>query len=393
MINSMGTEQSNAPRRVLHLDMDAFFASIEQMDFPEYRGRPLAVGNNPRGVVSAASYEIRAYGVRSAMPVVQARRLCPHGVFVPGRGWRYKEISRQVMEVLQDFSPVCEQASVDEAYLDVTGLERLAGPPKVLGTELKRRIQERTGLGASVGIAPNKLVAKIASDFRKPDGLTIVDDADVVAFMAGLPLEKIPGVGKRTLPRLHLLGFKTAGDVQRCSRRFLEDRFGEAGAKLFERARGVHRSPVSPSGRPKSVSAENTFEHDTADVEVLSRWLLRQADRVAAELRKSACLGRTVTLKIKFNDFRQITRSKTLAEPVNTTRRIHQTAAELLGAEEIARPVRLIGLGVSNLIFGGRQLSLLEGADDRAERMERAVDQLRDKFGREAIVRADLMDL
>lgn len=386
-------DQGGAPRRVLHLDMDAFFASIEQLDHPEHRGKPLAVGNNPRGVVSAASYEIRPYGVRSAMPVAQARRLCPHGIFVPVRGWRYKEVSRVVMDVLHEFSPICEQASVDEAYLDVTGLERLAGPPREMGVELKRRIRERTGLTASVGVGPNKLVAKIASDFQKPDGLTVVEDDEVLEFMAALPLEKIPGVGGRTLPKLRLLGLRTAGDVQAVSREFLEQRFGEHGARLFERARGVHHSPVAPSGRPKSVSAENTFERDTRDREELSRWLLRQADRVAAELRKEQGLGRTVTLKVKYADFQQITRSQTLPEPVNTTKRIHETAAGLLDAVDLDRPVRLIGVGVSNLVFGGRQLSLLDDTDERAERLERTMDQLREKFGKQSILRADLLDI
>jgi DNA polymerase-4 len=389
----MVPQRESPLRRIIHLDMDAFFASIEQLDFPEYRGKPLAVGDNPRGVVSAASYEIRKYGVHSAMSVAQARRLCPHGIFTPVRGRRYKEVSREVMAVLRDFTPVCEQASVDEAYLDVTGLERLAGPPEVMGRELKRRIKERTGLTASVGVAPNKLVAKIASDFDKPDGLTVVEPEAVLAFMAALPLEKIPGVGRQTLPKLHLLGLRTAADVQRCSRQFLEQRFGEFGSQLFERARGVHHRPVeASSARPKSISAENTFERDTDDVEFLVRWLLRQADRVASELRQEGCLGRTVTLKLKFSNFQQITRSQTLAEPVNTTRRIYETAAGLLRAESLGWPVRLIGLGVSNLVFGGRQLSLIDSEDERSEKLERAVDGLREKFGKQCILRADLLE-
>ncbi|MDK2956992.1 MAG: polymerase [Desulfovibrionales bacterium] len=389
----MGPQGENPARRVIHLDMDAFFASIEQLDFPEYRGRPLAVGDNPRGVVSAASYEIRRYGVHSAMSVAQARRLCPHGIFTPVRGWRYREVSREVMAVLRDFTPICEQASVDEAYLDVTGLERLAGPPEAMGRELKRRIKERTGLTASVGVAPNKLVAKIASDFDKPDGLTVVAPEAVLAFMAALPLEKIPGVGRRTLPRLHMLGLRTGADVQRCSRQFLEQQFGEFGGQLFERARGVHHRPVeASSSRPKSISAENTFERDTDDLEDLVRWLLRQSDRVASELRQEECLGRTVTLKLKFSNFQQITRSQTLSEPVNTTRRIYETAAGLLRAESLGWPVRLIGVGVSNLVFGGRQLSLLDSEDERSEKLERAVDGLREKFGKQCILRADLLE-
>jgi len=382
----------------MHIDMDAFFASVEQLDDPSLRGRPVIVGgSSERGVVSAASYEARRYGVRSAMPTVTARRLCPHGVFVSGRRHRYAEVSRMVMAVLHDFSPVVEQASVDEAYLDATGLERLFGPVDEMAQRLKGRVREATGgLTCSVGLAPVKFLAKIASDVNKPDGVFILPPEDVAAFLATLPVGRIPGVGKRMLESLDLLGVRTAGDVLCHPVSFWERRFGKGGLVLYDRARGIDPRPLEPWTPPKSESAEVTLAADTADRAVLRRWLLAQAERVGGSLRRQGLAGRTITLKVKYADFRQLTRSRTLPEPVSATQTIFEEAWALLEALDLEAKVRLVGLGVSH--FGGeRQMSLPIGGmprrdDTRRERLDATLDRLRARFGAGAVMRGDLVD-
>lgn len=375
-------------RFILHVDMDAFFASVEQLDNPELRGKPVVVGGEKRGVVAACSYEARKFGIHSAMPSAQARRLCPHAVFLRGRGHRYTEVSRQVMAVLERFSPLVEQASVDEAYLDVSGQERLFGPPEQLGAELKAAVRRNTGLVCSVGIAPVKFLAKIASDYDKPDGLCVIHPEQVREFLRTLPVAKIPGVGGSSLGRLRDLGIETAGDVLRYPEDFWRRRFGKFGEALFERAQGIDPRPVVTEYEPKSEGAENTFGEDTNNREELQRWLLDQAERVGRRLRRDEHKGRTVTLKIKFCDFNSITRSKTLPEATDSTRRIFETAAALLQAEPLPKKVRLIGLSVSNFFQGAVQLSLLpEPEEQRDEPLDKALDAIRDKFGREALVR------
>jgi len=379
---------------ILHLDMDAFFASVEQHDDPSLAGKPVIIGCDPRGVVSAASYEARVYGVRSAMPVVEARRRCPHGVFLRGNRHRYSEVSHQVMACLEGFSPLVEPASIDEAYVDITGTETLFGPPEALGRRIKALIRETTGLSCSVGIAPVKFLAKIASDYDKPDGLTLVAPDQVMAFLADLPVGKIPGVGKRAEAKLGRLGIRVAGDMLAYPPEFFARHFGKWGLVLSERAHGRGSATVATERETKSVSAENTFAADTADRKVLESWLLTQAERVGRELRAEGLKGRTVTLKLKFNDFRQITRCRTLAEPTSSDAVLFRTARELLAAESLPRPVRLIGLGVSHFGLEPRQLSLFESpeaaATQRAGRVDTALDAIRGKFGREAIVRGRL---
>jgi DNA polymerase-4 len=392
-----------AERRIAHIDMDAFFASVEQLDHPEWRGKPLAVGDGPRSVVSAASYEIRAFGVHSAMPVQQAKKLCPHGLFVPVRMWRYKEFSRRVMAVLQNFSPLVEQASVDEAYLDATGLERLFGPPEEFGETLRAAVKAETGLTCSVGIAPVRFLAKIASDFHKPDGMTIIHPQDVRAFLDALPVQKIPGVGGKTLETLNSLGVRLAGDILKHPQEFWKKRLGERGLWLFALAHGRDDRPVVPFTPPKSSSAENTFSKDTRDPASLRRWLLLQSERVGADLRAQGVRGRTVTLKAKFADFTQVTRSRTLAEPICDTQTIFDTAVALLAELNPKKDLRLIGVGVSQ--FGERpaqKLSLLDlvpqpGADAPPKAkpkgtLDQALDAVRGRFGKSAIVRGDLLD-
>lgn len=381
---------------ILHLDMDAFFASVEQRDDPSLAGRPVIVGSDPRGVVSAASYEARAFGVRSAMPVAEARRRCPAGVFLPGNRRRYAEVSRVVMATLGNFSPLVEPASIDEAYVDITGTETLFGPPEALGRRIKDAIRETTGLACSVGIAPVKFIAKIASDYDKPDGLTVVPPELVADFLAPLPVGRIPGVGRRAEAALRRLGVRLVGDILAYPPEFFERHCGKWGLELHEKARGRGSAVVSPAREAKSVSAENTFEADTADRRRLEAWLLHQAERVGRELRREGLRGRTVTLKIKFGDFRQITRSRTLPEPTDADALIFATAGELLDAEPLPRPVRLVGVGVSNFGEPPRQLTLFDTPDrqqrHRSGRIDAALDAIRGKFGNAAIVRGRLFE-
>lgn len=379
----------------MHIDMDAFFASVEMLDHPEWRGKPLAVaGKSDRSVVSAASYEIRKYGVHSAMSVVQAKKLCPHGLFVPPRGRRYSELSRQVMAILHDFSPLVEQASIDEAYLDASGLTRLFGPVEDMARQIKDRVRSETGLTCSVGLAPIRFLAKIASDLDKPDGLTVIRPERVREFLRTLPIGKIPGVGEHGLETLRGLGVRTAGDILRFPAEFWEGRLGKWGPVLWERAQGIDPRGVYPESEAKSTGAENTFERDTVDREVLRKWLLVQSERVGADLRKMGVAGRTVTVKIKFADFRQITRSKTLEAPTDQTRAIYRAACAILDAAELRMKVRLIGVTVSHFGRADAQLSLLDPEPPRKQSaLDRAVDKVREKFGREAVKRGDVLDL
>ena len=382
---------------ILHIDMDAFFASVEQMDNPELRGKPVAVGgSSDRGVVSAASYEVRKFGVRSAMSVVKARQLCPDIILVPGRMKRYKEISALAMGVLQEFSPTVEKASVDEAYLDGTGLERLFGPIDELGRQIKARMKEVTGLTCSVGAAPVRFLAKIASDMNKPDGMFIIQPHEVESFLHTLPVKKIPGVGKKLLQILNRYRVVTCGDILKHDRAFWQERLGKYGGALHDRARGIDPNGVVTTSAAKSCSAENTFSEDTGDRGQLTQWLLAQSERVGSDLRRHGYKGRTVTLKVKFADFKQITRSKTLSARTDNTTVIFETACELLAQVELRRAVRLIGVGVSNFEGKVRQITLFEDAPETVEQtseLDRAVDAVRQRFGSGAVTRMELLSM
>jgi DNA polymerase-4 len=386
--------QSEPLRWILHLDMDAFYAAVEVLDNPELKGKPVIIGGAERGVVSTASYEARKYGVRSAMPMFQARKLCPHAVFIRGRMERYVEKSREVMALLERFSPLVEKASVDEAYLDATGLERVFGSALNMARELQATIYEHSRLSCSIGLAPVKFLAKIASDMQKPKGLTVLSHAETPAFLERLPVGKIPGVGPRMLKALELLGVRTAGDVQRYPKSFWQERMGKAGEMLFERGHGIDPRAVEPYSEPKSESAENTFAKDISDMEELSVWLLRQAERVGKNLRAGRLAGRTITLKLKYNDFTQKTRSRTLKQPTNLTRTIYDTAMDLLRGQPLERPLRLIGVGVSLFGASEHQLALLPDPEERDIRREAALDAtldaLRGKFGSGTVVRGKL---
>ena len=381
----------------MHMDMDAFFASIEQLDDPSLRGRAVVVGGDHRGVVSTCSYEARRYGVRSAMPIAEAKRRCPHAVYLRPRMRRYAEVSALVRETLAGFSPKVEMASVDEAYLDATGLERLFGPVDAMGRRLKAAVREATGgLTCSVGIAPVKFLAKIASEQRKPDGLFLLEPEEVPAFLAELPVSAVPGVGRRFSEELAGLGVKYCGDVSRYGEEFWRRRYGKAGAVLWARAQGIDLREVVPWTPPKSESAEVTLDEDTRDKEVLRTWLLRHAERVGASLRRQRLAGRTVTLKIKYADFRQITRQVTLDHRICSTESIYETAVAILDALELSDRVRLVGVGVSGFEDGGPvQLSLMperrpEKDESRRDRLNTAVDALRSRYGGDAVMRGRL---
>ncbi len=376
-------------RVIAHLDMDAFFASVEVADDPALAGKPVIIGANPRGVVSAASYEARKFGVHSAMPVMRARKLCPHGVFLPGRHHRYSEVSHVIFGLLRNLVPVVEQTSVDEAYLDLTGTRRLLGAPEEAALMLKARIREATGLTGSVGLAPVKFVAKIASDFHKPDGLTVVRPGEVAAFLAPLPLGKIPGVGPKTRDYLAKLGVRTIAEALARGREFLLEHLGDtSGEWLWERVNGQDDRPVQPGGDQKSMGAENTFERDTRDPRELARWLAVQAERVGRELRAEGFFGRTVTLKYTYADFSKHTRSRTLDEPTHSTEDILAAATALLAGISLERELRLIGISVSNLDRVGPQPKLLpDPAAERRDKLDAALDAISGKFGKTAVRR------
>ena len=383
----------------MHCDMDAFFASIEQMDHPELRGKPVIVGGGgPRGVVSAASYEIRKYGVHSAMPLLKALHLCPHAIVVPVRMARYRELSHAVMQILQGYSPFVEQASVDEAYLDATGMERLFGPVETMARHIKRDIRKLCGLSCSIGLAPVKFLAKIASDMNKPDGLTILYPAMVPSFLNSLPVEKIPGVGKSTLNELRPLGVHTCADVLAYPRSFWERRLGKAGILLYDRSLGIDSRKIEPFTPPKSESAETTFETDTKDACFLRNWLFRHADRIGRNLRSRGLRGNVITLKIKYADFRTITRQTTLDAATCATETIYDIACKLLDMVKLENKVRLIGVGVSGFGTHPHQL-LLPVADSHSHyetearrlRLDAMLDKLQKNFGDRAIARGRLL--
>ncbi len=372
--------------------MDAFFAAIEVLDRPELKGKPVIVGGTTnRGVVSTASYEARAFGVHSAMPIFQAREKCPGGIFLPVNMARYKEISGNVMKILEDFTPLVEKVSIDEAYLDITGTGDLLGNPEQIALRLKERIYNETRLTCSIGIAPNKFLAKVASDMHKPDGLTIIKADEVDAFLATLPVEKIPGVGKRTVETLKRYGIKTAGEIKTFTKDQLVKRFGKLGLRLHGLAQGHDSSLVVPSREIKSISSEETLPYDTGDLCLLTDTLKPHAENVARRLRNHGFKGKTITTKIKFSDFTAVTKAQTIASATDSSKMIFYNALQLLTDQPLKKKVRLIGVEVSNLLKESEdaQMSLFSvGPDEERERkLDKAIDEIREKFGRKVIKR------
>ena len=367
--------------------MDAFYASVEQRDRPELRGRPVVVGADPsgRGVVSAASYEARRFGVHSAMPIGRAARLCPEGVFLPVDMDKYTAVSREVMAILADFTPLLEPVSIDEAFLDVTGTEGLHGGGPAVARDIKARVASSLRLTASVGVAANKFVAKVASDLRKPDGLVVVAAGTEADFLAPLPVSRLWGVGRVTAEGLEAMGLQTIGQLAAVPPGYLEARFGPGGRALQDLAHGRDDRPVEPFAPPKSMGAEETFGRDHRDADRLHATLREQAERVARELRAGGYAGRCVTLKLRFADFSTLTRRHT-GDPTQDGLAIYRRARALLDRIPLRQPVRLIGLSVSSLgPAAAGQLSLLEPDAQRRERLARAMDRVTARFGEESL--------
>jgi DNA polymerase IV len=373
---------------IAHVDMDAFYASVELLDQPDLKGKPIIVGSGKRGVVSAASYEARAFGVHSAMPVFKARALCPQGVFLPGRMQRYRQVSKAIMKVLDGFTPLVEPVSVDEAYLDLSGSQRLWGPPAQTGLAIKQAVKAATGLTCSVGLAPVRFLAKIASDRDKPDGLTVVSDLE--AFLETVTLAEVSGVGARARERLAQMGLSRLVELRALGCERLENIFGRWGRRLDELARGIDQAGVSP-GRPvKSVSHELTLSQDTGDRELLASHLLAMSQKVARRLRAHGLLGRTVVLKLKHSDHHLVTRSRTLSDYTDQAGQIHGAAREMLLAYGPPGPFRLVGVGVGGLLAQGQGQQALFGRElrQKGQALSRAEDAIVARFGEEALTRA-----
>ena len=378
--------------------MDAFYASVEQLDNPWLKGKCVVVGGTSnRGVVSASSYEARKFGVRSAMPIFQARQKCPEAVFVPTRMERYKEVSRKIMAILREFSPRVEVVSIDEAYMDIAGGQRMLGDPEKVAMEIKNQIKKNLGLTCSIGVAPGKFLAKVASDMDKPDGLTIIRPQHVHQFLESLPVQKVPGVGKKTYLQLASMGIKTLGDVKKYPDKILLDRLGKFGQRLIELSTGMDHSRVTPWSPHKSISSERTLAEDTRDKMVLHKHLLKQSEEVARQLRKAGVKARTITLKLKHADFKQITRSKTINSPTRSSETIFRYAAELLDNYQLAQNIRLIGVGTSGFKSAGQPVQLdlfdrVKESDQTWEKVDRTVETITNKFGRGAIKRGTLSE-
>lgn len=384
-------------RTILHLDMDAFFAAVEQQDHPQWRGKPLVVGADPkggkgRGVVSTCSYEARVYGIRSAMPISTAYRLCPTAVYVLPRGGRYAQVSRQIMSLLRDYSPDVEQISIDEAFLDITSTQKLFGGAEALARQIKSQINEKTKLTASVGIAPNKFTAKIASDLRKPDGLVIVKADELLTFLAPLEISRLWGAGPKTVPQLQAMGIYTIGDMARYSQQQLFERLGQPGLHFWRLANGIDDRPVGGAADAKSISRETTFEHDIDDNEQMRDCLFYLCDDLAYEMRKKRLRGRTVTLKIRLDDFSTFSRSQTFDHGTDNSDEMFQRISELFQSfDRGGKCVRLLGVAMSHLQQGVGQMDLFAENDEKRDRMDRVMDQVRKKFGMDAIHRASLL--
>jgi len=378
-------------KRIIHLDMDAFYPAVEVLDNPELKGKPVIVGGSrERGVVSSASYEARKFGVHSAQPMATAMRLCPHGIILPVRMAKYKEVSEWVFEIFSRFTSLVEPLSIDEAFLDVTGSTRLFGRPEDIAKEIKQTVREETGLTVSAGLAPSKFVAKIASDIDKPDGLTVVPPDRVRAFLDPLPIKKMWGVGKVTQEALAWLGIRTFKDLSQTPLEVLEQKFGKHGAHMHLLSMGIDERDVNPEHDVKSVGHEQTFLLDIMDPDLAKKELLSLANRVARRMRRNEATGRTVTLKVKYSNFQQITRSATLPESIDDGLEIYSAVCGLLKKTEVGkRPVRLLGISLSQLGFLGAegQLSLFhqDVTAQKRKELNKALDSLYEKHGEKSV--------
>jgi DNA polymerase-4 len=378
------------PRQILHVDMDAFFVSVEELVKPSLAGKPVVVGGDPegRGVVAAASYEARKYGIHSAMPLRTAKRLCPHAIFLHSDLQNYSAWSQRIYKVFEQFTPDVQAVSIDEAYLDLTGTERLYGPGIAAAERIKLEIKARVGLNASVGVATSKLVAKVASELAKPNGLCAVWPGCEASFLAPLKIGRLPGVGEATKERLAALGVRRIGQLAGIDQKVLERAFGSMGVWLHERANGIDPSPIETRGLPKSISRETTFDEDTVDVALMHRTLFRLVERVGRALRKEGLQAKTITLKLRYSDFSTITRSTTIREGTDLDAVIYGHVKALFDKAYTRRArVRLLGAGTSNFVSAAWQPPLVADEVDvtKLKGLYKAIDKVRDRFGMDAL--------
>ena len=381
-------------RKILHVDMDAFFASVEQRDDPSLMGKPVVVGGrlNSRGVVSAASYEARKYGIHSAMPIAEASRRCPFAIFLPVNTHKYREVSLQIRQIFLTYTPMVEPLSLDEAFIDVTGSTSLFGPADTIALMIKQRIQQELSLTASVGIACNKFLAKLASDLKKPNGFVVVQPDKIQEFLDPLPVERIWGVGEKTAVQLHNYNIKTVRDLRHLELNFLTQIFGTLGSQLYQLARGIDDRPVESDRVVKSIGRETTFAKNIADQDVLETTLLKLAVDVGRSLRKEMLRGKTVTLKVRYDDFRILSRSRTLLRATDLEDVIYHEALSLLSEVSLKQPIRLIGVTLHNLTDQlENQLSLFEEPQLERENLTKVLDLVKEKYGEKSITRARLL--
>jgi len=381
-------------RTVVHLDFDAFFAAVEEKLDPSLSGRPVIVGAGERGVVSTANYVARQYGIHSAIPLCIARRLCPHGVFLPGHPELYREYSKRLLAILEQYSPLVEQVGLDEAYLDLTGTDVLFGPPVQTARVIQQRVREELGLSISVGVATNKLVAKVASDQGKPGGFTVVPPGEEAKFLAPLPVERLPGVGPVLLKQLRERGVVTIGDLAQIPPRLLQLSFGQWGEMLAHRARGKDFQEVAPSREIKSISKEHTFAEDISDPEILESTLMLLTEEVCRRLRKARLEARTVTVKIRYSDFVTHTCSRTLPRSMDVDEVFFKEVLALFRQGRRRRyRLRLVGVALSNLTPRAWQDDLFDQEIPLLRELDLKLDIIREKYGRKAVRRGALFAL
>ena len=372
-------------RRIMHIDLDAFFVSVEQVFDPSLKDKPVVVGGKPdqRGVVAACSYEARTYGIHSGMPLSRAARLCPRAIFIAGNFARYRDASEKFMALLADFSPFLEPMGIDEAYLDATGFESLHGSVREMARKIKKRVRDEIGICASVGIASSKIVAKVASKQSKPDGLIEVPAGGEKAFLAPLPIDKLPGIGEKTQKVLKGLGIHTLGDLAAMPQDALKSRFGIYAETIHAHANGIGSDVVEPPTEAKSTSRSTTFPQDTRDIQFIKATLRYLTERVGNDLREKGKLAKCVHITVRYADFTTITRQRTVSPPTDADQLIFDTGLDLLKRELAAgrkQAVRLIGIGASNLV-AGRQLDMLDPSPRRLEKLNAAIDRIREKYG------------
>ncbi len=387
---------SESCKYILHVDMDAFFAAIEQREHPEFQGKPVIVGADPkqgkgRGVVSTCSYEAREYGIHSAMPIMQAYKRCPHGIYVPPNGRLYSQVSKDIFKIFFEFTDMVEPLSIDEAFLEISGSIKLLGSPKKIAQKLKYRIYQEQAITASVGIAPNKFLAKIASDLDKPDGLVIVDEDKIQPFLHPLPLKRMWGAGKKTIEKLNKDGIHTIGDLAKFPRELLVKKYGKTGLHFYKLSHGIDDRSVVPDHAVKSVSNEHTFHEDLFDLDQIYQTLLRLSEKVAYRMRKQGLKGRTIHLKLRYEGFETLTRNKTINHQTANTEIIHGIIKELFDRNyNRDRKVRLLGVGVSGFEQkSSQQLNLFDNVDKEVSKLDKVEDLVRKKFGKNAINRAE----